>query len=484
MLESVSDPELWQVNFGPGDTRTLTLEQVDAAYQAGVIEESTLVCEVGSADWQPLYVVAGLEPPAAPSAPLPAAVVAPTANTLPFGRPSDPPPRSNGVETAPASVGRQAPPSSRPKPTQGPPSVVPRPSKWADNAPPAGAPSPPARPATGPATGKEQRSVLPSAKAPPLPPNYMGSSAARGHSGTARSRQAAPSAAAVRPSAAVATNAAVKTSTKVDVGHQTNAARDVNPSRQGALRTDRTAPAPAVITAAAPAAFTAPAPAPITAPPPAPIAAPPPAPITAPPPAPITAAPAPPSAPPEGASGHVPASSQAPTVRGKAPPLPPHAFAHLSQPPEAALQGPAFPHSAGLPFQPNTEPGLGTAPGAARLVSVVPAAPAPQLPRAAVAAHAPVFAAVDEDRQAEVQLSRPRSEWVLIAAAAVVGLLIILHRNGLMHDLCQRLSTRASCENAEKTLLGEPSIDTPRGVDRLLRRTERSATPQTERGTQ
>jgi hypothetical protein len=467
MLESVSDPELWQVNFGPGDTRTLTLEQVDAAYQAGVIEESTLVCEVGSADWQPLYVVAGLEPPAAPSAPLPAAVVAPTANTLPFGRPSDPPLRSNGAGTAPASVGRQAPPSSRPKPTQGPPSVVPRPSKWADNAPPAGAPSPPARPAASPAASKVQRSVLPSAKAPPLPPNYMASSAARGHSGNARSRQAAPTAATVRPHAAAGTNAAVKTSAKVDVGHQTNAARDVNPSRQGAPRSERTAPAPAVIAAAAPAAITAPPPAPITAPPPAPITAPPP----------------PASAPPEGATGHVPASSQAPTVRGKAPPLPPHAFAHLSQQPAPALQGPAIAHSVGLPFLPNTEPGLGAAPGSARLVSVAPAAPAPQ-PRAAVAAHAPVFAAAAMDEQAEVPLSRPRSEWVLIAGAAVVGLLIILHRNGLVQDLCQRLSTRASCENTEKTLLGEPSIETPRGVDRLLRRTERSATPQTERGTQ
>lgn len=63
------ESELWLVSVGPGDTRRMTLDQLDQAFSDGMIDEATMLCEVGTEDWQPLYVVAGLEPPTRVTAP-------------------------------------------------------------------------------------------------------------------------------------------------------------------------------------------------------------------------------------------------------------------------------------------------------------------------------------------------------------------------------------------------------------------------------
>lgn len=58
---------LWDVVTSPGKTERMTLDQLDASFQAGAISEGTLVREPGTSDWRPLYEIAGLEPPAAPA---------------------------------------------------------------------------------------------------------------------------------------------------------------------------------------------------------------------------------------------------------------------------------------------------------------------------------------------------------------------------------------------------------------------------------
>lgn len=60
---AAEEDELWEVSLAPGERKVMTLEQLDDAYRLGIITEATLVCERGSEDWQPLYVVAGLDPP-------------------------------------------------------------------------------------------------------------------------------------------------------------------------------------------------------------------------------------------------------------------------------------------------------------------------------------------------------------------------------------------------------------------------------------
>jgi hypothetical protein len=70
---------LWDVVTSPGKTERMTLDQLDASFQAGAISEGTLVREPGTNDWRPLYEVAGLEPPnmapLTPEAPQPGDVV-------------------------------------------------------------------------------------------------------------------------------------------------------------------------------------------------------------------------------------------------------------------------------------------------------------------------------------------------------------------------------------------------------------------------
>jgi hypothetical protein len=53
--------ELWYVQFAADDVRTMTLEQLDEAFQEGDISAQTFVCQVGSSKWETLADVAGLE---------------------------------------------------------------------------------------------------------------------------------------------------------------------------------------------------------------------------------------------------------------------------------------------------------------------------------------------------------------------------------------------------------------------------------------
>lgn len=51
----------WYVTAPDGQVKTVTLDQLDAAFQAGHIDEATLVCQVGGTRWQTLREVAGLD---------------------------------------------------------------------------------------------------------------------------------------------------------------------------------------------------------------------------------------------------------------------------------------------------------------------------------------------------------------------------------------------------------------------------------------
>ncbi|HEX7604118.1 MAG TPA: DUF4339 domain-containing protein, partial [Polyangiaceae bacterium] len=58
--------EIWHVRLPNGESREGTLEQLDEAFQAGAINESTLVRREGTSEWVTLAAAAGLEPAPAP----------------------------------------------------------------------------------------------------------------------------------------------------------------------------------------------------------------------------------------------------------------------------------------------------------------------------------------------------------------------------------------------------------------------------------
>src|ERR1019366_6887669 len=75
--------ELWYVKLANGDVHRVTLDQLDGAFQAGHIDESTMVLAAGASTWSKLGDLAGLDDePAAPDplpqyvAPAPAPVLA------------------------------------------------------------------------------------------------------------------------------------------------------------------------------------------------------------------------------------------------------------------------------------------------------------------------------------------------------------------------------------------------------------------------
>lgn len=61
--------EIWQVQLGNGELRSMTLEALDAAFDAGAIVGSTPVLAPGASAWSTLAAVAGLDEVAPPSAP-------------------------------------------------------------------------------------------------------------------------------------------------------------------------------------------------------------------------------------------------------------------------------------------------------------------------------------------------------------------------------------------------------------------------------
>src|SRR3954464_8114539 len=62
-----------------GDVRLFTLDQLDAAFNAGLIHENTYVCLEGSSEWLTLGEVAGLSDEEPVSAPVPVAQPLPQA---------------------------------------------------------------------------------------------------------------------------------------------------------------------------------------------------------------------------------------------------------------------------------------------------------------------------------------------------------------------------------------------------------------------
>lgn len=73
--------DVWHVKLAGGDAR-MTLDELDAAYQAGTIDEATLVRESDDAQWQTLGALLGVD---APSAPAPSAPVPPAPPVMEHG---------------------------------------------------------------------------------------------------------------------------------------------------------------------------------------------------------------------------------------------------------------------------------------------------------------------------------------------------------------------------------------------------------------
>jgi hypothetical protein len=70
--------DIWHVQLESGEVRQLTLDQLDAFFNNGIIDEDTYVLADGEMEWRTLRVVLGLEEESAAPAPVvPAAVFAP-----------------------------------------------------------------------------------------------------------------------------------------------------------------------------------------------------------------------------------------------------------------------------------------------------------------------------------------------------------------------------------------------------------------------
>jgi len=65
--------EFWHVQMPDGSVSTMTLDELDAAFQADTITEQTYVLKQGESTWQTLAALLGLDEPASPT---PAPVVA------------------------------------------------------------------------------------------------------------------------------------------------------------------------------------------------------------------------------------------------------------------------------------------------------------------------------------------------------------------------------------------------------------------------
>ena len=58
--------ELWYVKLPNGDVHRVTIDQLDGAFQAGHIDESTMVLAAGASQWTKLGDIAGLDEESAP----------------------------------------------------------------------------------------------------------------------------------------------------------------------------------------------------------------------------------------------------------------------------------------------------------------------------------------------------------------------------------------------------------------------------------
>ncbi|MFZ5894288.1 MAG: hypothetical protein ACOY0T_24720 [Myxococcota bacterium] len=106
------DSELWYVATGPGETKLLTLEQLDDLFRLEIIDADTRLWQPGMREWLPLSVVAGLDEPSKPVAPPPPSARVPRAPSPPTR--SGPPPAP--VRAAPAPVRPLPAPAPAPRP--------------------------------------------------------------------------------------------------------------------------------------------------------------------------------------------------------------------------------------------------------------------------------------------------------------------------------------------------------------------------------
>ena len=115
------EENLWSVKLPSGDIRSGTLEQLDEAFQAGLIGDGALVRAAGSDDWVKLSdLLAGAEGATAPSAaPAPAPIEAPSSTptlvqphpSISAGAPASPPARTD-LTPAAAAPAPTPPPTS------------------------------------------------------------------------------------------------------------------------------------------------------------------------------------------------------------------------------------------------------------------------------------------------------------------------------------------------------------------------------------
>jgi hypothetical protein len=68
-VETQSQADIWRVQLATGGSRTMTLDELDEAFQNGDIDEGTPVLPPGSTNWVRLADAAGLDAPSAEPAP-------------------------------------------------------------------------------------------------------------------------------------------------------------------------------------------------------------------------------------------------------------------------------------------------------------------------------------------------------------------------------------------------------------------------------
>jgi hypothetical protein len=131
---TVDPGDLWHVAVAPGDTKVLSLEQLDDLFRLDIIDASTRIWQPGMNDWLPLSVVAGLDAPAPPPpsarrpvAPPPPAPQRTALHAVPSAPPTAPQRNTAYAQTAP--VANAWPPMSTPSPSFTPasPSFAPAP---------------------------------------------------------------------------------------------------------------------------------------------------------------------------------------------------------------------------------------------------------------------------------------------------------------------------------------------------------------------
>jgi hypothetical protein len=92
----------WHVQIEAGDVRLWTLDQLDAAFKAELVDESTFVLEVGKTEWMQLgTLLGGGDDEESAPAPAPAVVISQAPQALAPVMLSEPPPSMGPYSTAP-----------------------------------------------------------------------------------------------------------------------------------------------------------------------------------------------------------------------------------------------------------------------------------------------------------------------------------------------------------------------------------------------